>query len=288
MIGTGHCLGVRLGRSAISLLVLLFAAGNALCQMESVEEGPPALLPSSSWEIAFEYDSVEYEERDWGTKLMEEDGSLFGLGIAWTGHRPGGLMARLATDFVGGGLEYDGQTQAGTPVKEDTDDFIWRLRGLIGYDFEWPEFALTPYTGIAYRYWNNDVGGLGGYEREIQYWYTPIGIETVAPLGEKWTWGLRGEYDLFWGGTVKSHLSDVLDGLNDPTVDQDDGYGARGSVYFKRRFENVSLGLELFIRYWDIDRSDADTLTFRGIPVGVGLEPKNETTVTGLRVSLLF
>ena len=30
MIGTGHCLGVRLGRSAISLLVLLFAAGNAL------------------------------------------------------------------------------------------------------------------------------------------------------------------------------------------------------------------------------------------------------------------
>ena len=291
MIGTGHCLGVRMGRMAVSMLVLAFAAGNALCQMDSAEEEPHPLLPSSSWKIAFEYDSVDYEEGGWFSLFTDDpsiDGSLYGVDLAWTGHQPDGLMLQLGTGFVGGGLEYDGGTHSGTPVKEDTDDFIWRLRGLIGYDFEWANFALTPYTGIGYRYWNNDVGGPGGYEREIQYLYTPIGVETVAPIGDKWKWGLRGEYDLFWAGTVKSHLSDVLDGLNDLTNDQDDGYGVRGAVYFERRFENVSLGLELFIRYWNIDRSDRDTLTFHGIPVGEGVEPKNDTVVSGFQVALVF
>jgi hypothetical protein len=276
---------VKLGRMAVSLQVLLLVGSGICCEVHG--DAPP-LFAESTWEIGFEYDHLEYEEREWGMKLMEEDGPLFGIGAAWTGHPPSGLMLRVATGFVGGQLDYDGQTQSGVPLREDNNDFIWKVRGLIGYHYEWPDFVLTPYTGIGYRYWNDDIGGPGGYEREVQYLYTPIGIETAAPLGDEWIWGIRGEYDLFWGGRVKSHFSDVDSGFNNPTVNQDDGYGARGAVYLRRRLGDVSLGLEVFIRYWDIDRSDRDTLTFNGMPPGLVWEPKNETTVTGFQISLLF
>jgi hypothetical protein len=276
---------VNLSKVTVSLQVLLLVASGICCKVHG--DGPP-LLTGSTWEIGFEYNYLEYEEREGGRKFMEEEGSLFGLGTAWTSHHPSGLMLRVATGFVGGELDYDGQTQSGVPLTADTEDFIWKIRGLIGYDYDLPDFVLTPYTGIGYRYWNDDIGGPGGYEREVEYLYTPIGIETAAPLGDEWIWGVRGEYDLFWGGEVKAHFSDVHGGLNNPTVDQDDGYGARGAVYLKRRLRNVSLGLEIFIRYWDIDRSDEDIVTLYGAPIGVSWEPKNETTVTGFQISLLF
>ena len=50
----------------------------------------------------------------------------------------------------------------------------------------------------------------------------------------------------------------------------------------------ICFGLVPFIRYWNIDRSDRDTLTFHGIPVGEGVEPKNDTVVSGFQVALVF
>ena len=288
MLGMGLCSRIRLGKAVISLEVLLLIACGLCGHAYGDEDTTSALLPRSSWEIGFEYDHFAYEERQSGNELMEEQGSLTGLSLAWTGHQPTGLMLRFATAFVGGVMEYDGQTQAGDPVKEDTDDLILRLRGLIGLDSQWGNFALTPYTGIAYRYWNDHVRGSGGYEREVHYLYTPFGIETAMLVADEWTWGLRAEYDAFWLGAVKSHLSDVDSALNDPTVEQDEGYGVRGSVYLKRRLADLSLGLELFVQYWDIDRSDTDTLEYRGMPVGIVWEPKNETLVSGFLLSLLF
>jgi len=115
---------------------------------------------------------------------------------------------------------------------------------------------------------------------------------SVGSLAENWTGGITAEYDLFLGGTVKSHLSDVYSGWNDPEVDQDalDGYGLRFSVHFTRTFEERghSLSFEPYIRYWDIDESDTETLTENGSPIGYVLEPENETLSYGIRLSLSF
>ena len=39
--------------------------------------------------------------------------------------------------------------------------------------------------------------GYGGVEREIKYWYSPLGLKTYSQLSDNWTWGMSVEYDLF-------------------------------------------------------------------------------------------
>lgn len=248
------------------------------------------IVPKHSFGIGLETMYFDYEEE---SVDMEEDGFMYGLIGKYTYHGDKKLMISATLEYAAGDdLDYDGQTQGGTPIKEDTDDWIVECRGLIGYDYAFKEkHLITPFIGIAYRYWNDDIGGMGGYEREIEYWYSPISVKTVSPLSDKWTWGLTAEYDLFWSGKVKSYFSDVDPGLNDPKVDQDfgDGYGLRFSVRFEREFaRNYALSIEPYIRYWDIDKSDTETLSYYGTPIAYVYEPENETISYGLRLSFEF
>jgi len=249
-----------------------------------------SIAPKHSFGIGLETMYFDYEE---DSVDMEEDGFMYGLIGDYTYHGDDKLMLKASLEYAAGNdLDYDGKTWDGTPVKEDTDDWIVECRGLIGYDYVLNgKNLITPFVGIAYRYWNDDIGGIGGYEREIEYWYSPIGIRTVSPLSDKWTWGISAEYDLFWSGKVKSHLSDVDSGLNDPEVDQDfgDGYGLRFSVQFNWELnKNYALSIEPYIRYWHIDKSDTKTLSYYGTPIGYVYEPENETTSYGLRLSIAF
>jgi hypothetical protein len=231
---------------------------------------------------------------DYGEKSidMEEKGFMYGLMGKYTYHGDNKLMLNASLEYVSGELDYNGQTWRGIPLKADTDDWIVQSRGLIGYDYVFNgKHLITPFIGIASRYWNDVIGGIGGYEREIAYWYSPIGIKTVSPLSDKWTWGLSAEYDLFLVGEVKTHLNDVALGANDPEVDQDfgNGYGLRFSVRFERELtKNYALSIEPYIRYWDIDKSSTATITYDGKPIGHLHEPANETTSYGLRLIFVF
>ncbi len=247
-----------------------------------------SIVPKHGFELGLETFYFDYEEDG----LMEEDGFMYGLIGSYTYHGDNKLMINTSLEFGLGELDYDGQTWEGTPLKGDNDDWIVEWRGLVGYDYVLRgNEVVTSFVGIGYRYWNDDMDFTGGYEREIAYWYSPIGVKTDSSLSDNWTWGISVEYDLFWSGKVKSHLSDIDPGLNDPEVDQDfgDGYGLRFSLHFKRKFTgNYALSIEPFIRYWDIDKSDTDTLTYYGIPIAYVWEPENDTMSYGCRLNLEF
>lgn len=252
-------------------------------------DGTKPIMPEHSFGIGLETGYFDYKENG----LMEEDGFMYGVVGSYSYHSDNKLMINTSLKYSFGELDYDGQTWSGTPITADTDDWIVECRGLVGYDYVLNgRHLITLFTGIGYRYWNDDIDTNGGYEREIQYWYSPIGVKTVSPLFDNWTWGLTAEYDLFWSGKVKSHLSDVLPGLNDPKVDQDfgDGYGLRFSVRFEKELKkNYALSIEPYIRYWDIDKSDTATLSYYGTPsVYYVYEPENETTSYGLRLNFEF
>jgi len=241
-----------------------------------------------NFEIGLEIIHINYEE---DTINISIDGPMYGLLGDYTLHAENRVMFNVSLEFLFGELDYEGATWAGAPLTADTDDWIVELRSLLGYDFNLRgQHIVTPFIGIGYRYWNDDIGGTGGYEREIEYWYSPIGIKTVSPLSDKWTWGASVEYDHLWDGNTTSHLSDVLAGFNDPDVNQEDGYGVRISLQFRRELtRNRGLIVEPYLRYWEIDRSDNATLTFGGAPTGfVVFEPENDTTIYGLRLSYKF
>ena len=246
------------------------------------------MLLQSSFKIGFDTRYVEYEE----DSLMEESGWMYGIVGSYIYHGNNKLMFETSLSCVFGETDYDGQTWSGTPLKADTNDWIFGWRGLIGKDYRLRSSGIvTPFIGIGYRYWNDDIDTSGGYEREIQYWYLPIGVKTISPLIGNWTWGMSIEYDLFLSGKVKSHLSDVHPAFNDPENDQNfgDGYGVGLSLQFNRKLsDHYGFSIEPYIRYWDIDESDTSTLTAYGIPIAYVVEPDNETTVYGLRLNITF
>jgi len=247
-----------------------------------------SIIPENTFQIGFDVRYFDYEEPG----LMEESGWMYGIIGSYIYHGNNKLMLETNLSYVVGELDYDGQLQDGTPHTTDTDDWIFEWRGLIGPDFRLKDSSIvTPFIGIGYRYWNDELKGSGGYEREIQYWYLPIGVKTISPLPANWTWGLSAEYDLFLSGKVKSHLSDVFSGLNDLENDQNfgNGYGVKFSLQFNRKFSNnYGISIEPYITYWDIDQSDLSIVTLYGIPIAYGVEPENETTEYGLRLNFTF
>jgi hypothetical protein len=150
--------------------------------------------------------------------------------------------------------------------------------------------TLTPYLGFAFRYLDDNAQEryYGGYERESSYIYSPVGLEAAVRFGRGWSLVAVAEYDQFWVGRQKSHLSYYDRRLNDIENEQDSGYGLRGSVSIRKTAGRVAYALEPFIRYWNIDKSDLDTLTWKGTPIGQAYEPANETTEVGLMFTVVF
>ena len=254
--------------------------------LSSALAGAPELLPASSTDLGYQLMHFKYEEPG----LMKETGFMHGLFLRHTIHTDSELMLRGEMELSFGSLDYDGQYQDGTPITRETDDYLYAMRGVLGKDFLVNDYAVTPFIGLGYRYWNDTIRGAGGYEREISQWYAPLGVEVARVAGD-WRVAVRGEYDLFLGGTVKSHLDQAVAGLNTVTNNQDfgKGYGLRASLSAERSMDGGwTLGFEPFVRWWDIKKSDTSTVTFLGQPVAYGWEPKNETLASGLRVYLNF
>jgi len=201
-------------------------------------------------------------------------------------------MFRVDGKFSLGTVDYESE---GTGTIDDIIDYMLEFRGVAGYDI--PVFQasrITPYMGFGFRYLNDDSGGETtttghfGYEREANYFYLPIGLETHTPFNDGWALDMTFEYDVFLGGKQKSHLGDAVAGLNTVENDQKDGFGLRGSIKMIKETEKVDFYFEPFIRYWHIDDSEVSTITYSGVAVGFGLEPENNSTEYGFKLGLQF
>lgn len=200
-------------------------------------------------------------------------------------------MYRLDLKGSYGKVDY-GSSGSGT-VKNITDYMI-EARALSGHDFYLgQQTLLTPFTGLGWRYLNDDQGGhqsttgAFGYERESRYLYVPLGMEAAQKLTGGWRVHFTGEYDLFVIGYQKSHLSDVDDGFADISNKQHKGYGVRGSLRLLYEGKDVNFFIEPFYRYWHIRDSDVSTATGSQFIV-TGLEPDNNTTEVGVKLGIQY
>jgi len=233
-------------------------------------------LQMHTFELAPEISYIEYKEPD----IMKEKGWMYGIVGSYTYHAK--IMLKVEGRFSYGQVDYS--NIYGITI-DNIDDYILEFRGLGGYDFPVSQTSfLTLYTGIGYRYLNDDFV----YERESNYIYSPVGLKFIADLKEGWSVGAMGEYDIFWWGRQTSHLSDVLSGLNDVKNRQTGGYGLRGSVEVQKKLKTVAFAIEPFIRYWNIDQSKIADVTFDGVKIGEALEPKNRSTEYGINLLVRF
>jgi hypothetical protein len=236
-------------------------------------------LKVHTWELGTEISHITYKEPD----VMREKGMMYGIDGSYTYHQ--NLTLKAEARFGYGQVDYK---NSGTI--DNIDDYVWEFRGLGGYDFPILKAAtVTPYLGIGYRYLNDDTSGkisstgAYGYERESNYIYSPIGLEVITPLKNGWSVGAMLEYDYFWKGIQKSHLSNVP-GYYDIENNQDEGYGFRGSIKVRNKGEKLDFVIEPFIRYWNI--KDSKTTTD---PTGTTwIEPKNNSTEFGIKFAVKF
>jgi len=191
-------------------------------------------------ELGAEVSYIEYREPG----VMREKGMLYGIAGSFTARKLSlfsdevdNWMLRLEARFAWGKMDYK---NSGT--MENIPDYLIEARAIMGYDFPLlVNTIFTPYFGFGYRYLNDDSGGkisstgAYGYERESNYFYSPLGFETNTSLKKGlWSWGIKAEYDIFWQGRQISHLSDVDPGYSDVKNKQKRGYGLRGALRIKK------------------------------------------------------
>lgn len=258
----------------ITLCIIFFGVGGVCAQP----------LKRHTFEIGTEIYYKYYEEPN----VMREKGMMYGLVGSYTYHNK--LMFKLEGRGSYGQIDYRNSGDI-----DGIDDYLLEARALVGYDFIIEKkHCITPYIGGGYRYLNDDSAGeisstgARGYERESNYFYSPVGIEVTAILGK--TVSLREilEFDYLWRGIQKSHLSDVDAGYNDIKNTQKEGYGFRGSVTLHFTTKRIDFEIGPFIRYWWVDDSDEETVTYYGTFYGYGYEPENYTIEGGIMGSIKF
>jgi len=233
-------------------------------------------------EIGFETSHITYTEPG----VMRQEGFMYGLRGALA-YRNYNYMLSIEARASLGQVDYHSGDSGDI---KNIDDSIWEVRGLAGYDLNMSEtLAVTPYIGIGYRHLDDNMGGrisstgAYGYDREISYMYSPIGMDVTTALENGWNIKLRLEYDKFWDGSVESHLGSIP-GYYDIENDQDKGYGVRSSIMFKKKGETIDFIIEPFFVYWNIK----DSKLTKDPGGTTWIEPKNNSQEFGIHFTVEY
>lgn len=247
------------------------------------------LMTRSGYEIGLQVSSYKYEEEVNGQFFMSTEGRKLGFTFAATTKLKDDWFATLDMRHSRGDVEYKNNSF----TRSDVPDHLWDIRGLMGADIELGSQVISPYFGLGYRNLFNDlrVLGSGGYRRESEYVYLPLGITHRFGTGGMSRISTSFEYDYFKSGgfflkgSQKTYLSDIDPNFNNPVNTQNQGYGLRLGLAYEEK--DWSAGI--FYNKWNIEDSDWVDITYYGLPSGyVAREPKNTTTETGVQVKYHF
>jgi hypothetical protein len=199
-------------------------------------------------------------------------------------------------------IAFDGRASYGnidykSPSGESSGQkqFEFDTRILLG--LEYPSFlgfsngALSPYTGLGWRYYmdqsKGSVTNLGflGYDRRIGQFYIPFGLIYDYKIDESWTISPVFEVDVLVSGMVNSRLQNIP-GFDEIKNRQDSGYGLRAEFFasYKDATNNLTWQFGPYIRFWEVKDSN---ITFDSSGTG-WLEPENTRLQYGLAAKILW
>jgi len=192
---------------------------------------------------------------------------------------------RLEGDLLYGNIQYDGQVTDrlgnSAPLKAGANDYMTMFRIKPELDFALGAgFDLVFNAGFGYRYLNDRVNSSSGYQREIAYLFFPLGLRTEYKINTKCSLTFDGEYDFFWYGKVKSHLSDIDPTKPDVTNTQSSSlnFGYRAFLEYQVLIGSIWWGFKPYYQYWSVENSDRAPY----VSGQVLIEPKNSSSMGGL------
>ncbi|MBN1508382.1 MAG: hypothetical protein JW955_16150 [Sedimentisphaerales bacterium] len=275
----------------IAWVLCILWTGPALA-LDDDAELVKSLLPLS-WEIIPEVSVYTYREPG----VMKNKGIFYSIAGSYTRWRlhegdpaksdaDGGTpmswsLARIEARFGFGDVDYDGSYMDGTPLESaGNDDIVVDARVMWGMEWQGGVVVDAFYAGIGYRYLSDDSSSQpGGYLRESNYLYLPIGSRADFDLKGGWAFGLTGEIDVLLVGYQVSHLNDVDPRYPQVRNWQWPGVGLRGGVALRHRGTSLEVTVSPFVRYWWIAESDTSDGYY---------EPENNTFEYGLSAAFRF
>ena len=193
---------------------------------------------------------------------------------------------------LGAGVESYSANGSGTA--DGIPDYNAEVRLLATRDILLGKSAyLSPYLGLAYRVLYDNPGskttsfGLPMFDRELEYFYWPIGVKLSMPFGTV-TFKPSAEYDFLIDGNVTNFTSGIQGIQNNVSNNLSSGSGFRANFDTEVQTEAGPLTFGPFVRYWSVRASDLAPINLQGQTVAFAFSPINHTWEAGFGVKLNF
>lgn len=277
---------LRFRSTTVRLVSLIFILKLGILCAAPYQADPP-----THWKVSanFSLQDFNYKEfDDNGSLLDREDGTLPGLIFGL--ERPRGrwvLGGRFS--YYAGSVDYDGQTNTGTPITTRTDEKISEIEGRAEYWLR-PEDRWAVYGGLGYRYWARDIrptrtaGGqpVSGLFEVYDWWLVFFGtkVELYNKNASRWSLDLRVLRIL-----APELRVDATSQFDQARLDLGERYGMRLSLPWQYKLDKAThLTIEPYAEGWELGRSPTVPLTRNGVVIGTIFEPRSETRNYGINL----
>lgn len=194
-------------------------------------------------------------------------------------------------------VEYNGQTQGGTPVVTDSDALIADTHFKVGLNIE-PSFGREQkiYAGMGYRYWyrnirsGQDVFGnpVSGLLEEYSWYYGLAGYAVHFNASNNVKVGLDFRLTKMFNAKLKVDFLG-FGAFDNAVLNLGNKVGARFAVPVKIKLRHSSIVVAPFYEIIDIGRSNDARVTSGGIATTTIIhEPRSETRNIGVEVTWLW
>lgn len=243
------------------------------------------------WALGLRSFQWDYQEVVNGNNFVSDSGILYGIGGRFNQFINNFILG-IDAEFVVGETFYDGSqtnlnTGVRTPYQADSTNSIFNSEATLGYLFKHENYFFVPKVGISYRRLRNynREDDPSDYDRVIEYYYAPIGIQTQVLFSEKRKISLEAFYNNFILGQVETAI-----GINNTSVfnEQESGSGYEFSISYEEKFKDFNISIGPFYRRWLIEQSEVVSISTTSGGTATVTEPENKTDIYGLSVLFVF
>lgn len=205
--------------------------------------------------------NFHYEEFDQsGESFNKETGIIPGLSIA-TSKALNSFTNTISVEAYDGRVDYEGQTQVGTPHSTNTDETLYRLFYKLNWSPEESKFGI--YGRVAWQQWNRDIlseDNVSGLFEKYRWWTFEAGISATLFESDADKWQFELGASKVSNGTIKVDLERF--GYGKPVLNLGDGHGISGVLKYQHQITNRdNLGVNIEHRYWTFGRSNSKTIS---------------------------
>ncbi|MEJ2157452.1 MAG: hypothetical protein P8X96_19145 [Desulfobacteraceae bacterium] len=235
-------------------------------------------------DLYLKVESYTWKEFDNGEELLEETGPIFGLGFSNRSNIGRWFVLSEKIELFTGTVDYDGETQSGTPATTESGYFGYLLEMNFGGKIVSREkFSLEPFVGLGFRWWkrslhdaNTAYGYVYGYEEEWSSIYTRLGLHTESQVSER--------FKLFAQAGIKYPIHNRNEaklsrfGIEDVTLEPK----SELSYFADAGFKTGHFMLSFYYEGMRFDESDLDDT------YGAILQPESEGDIFGVKIGFAF